>query len=217
MGNKNIINIGIGGATRSGKTTLAENLVKFLNASPNKLIGLDDYTDFDKVIEYGNNFEIPEVHDWKLFCKDLDNPKKIINYKGKNYILSEGFLLFKQPLCHKFEKSIFIYITKEICKERRMKTTRVPNSYFENILWPAYIKNNYHLAKWKKNKIDGLGNDLMVLDGTLLSKDEILNKSLNFIFGKNDYERDKDNEQKLLDKIEEEYLDLTENNKIKDK
>lgn len=205
MYKKNIIHIGICGATRSGKTTLAENLIKFLKADPNKLISLDAYADINKAREYNYNWEIPEVHDWDRFSKDLDNPKNIINYNGKNYILSEGFLLFKQPLCHKFDKSIFIYITKKICKERRMKTTPVPNNYFENLLWPAYIKNNYHLAEWKKNKVEGLGNDLLVMDSTILNKDEILNKSIQFIFGNSVYMRDIDNEQKLLNEIEKEY------------
>ena len=86
-----------------------------------------------------------------------------------------------------------------------MKTTPVPNNYFENLLWPAYIKNNYHLAEWKKNKVEGLGNDLLVLDSTILNKDEKLNKSIQFIFGNSVYMRDLDNEKKLLNEIEKEY------------
>lgn len=200
--------IGICGATRSGKSTLAKNIIQKLNSEEKKIIHLDDFFSLERIYANKNNWEIPESLDFGEFIKDLDNQKYIIQYKDKNYIIAEGFLLFKQPLCHKFDKSIFINVSKNECKERRMKTTRVPEWYFEKLIWPNYLKNNYHLANWKKNKKKELGNDLLVLDSMTQSKEEMTNICMKFILGENIKNRNEENEQKILDNIVEEYKTL---------
>lgn len=210
MGNKfnEICYIGICGATRSGKTTLAENILKYFNAPIEKLINLDEYYSLEKIWENNNNWEIPESLEWEYLIKDLNDPKYLIKYKDKNYIIVEGFLLFKKPLCHIFNRSIFVYITKKECKKRRMISKPVPEEYFEYLIWPNYIKYNYHLAEWKKNKEKNIGEDLLILDSISLSKEEMMNISLKYILGEKIEDRNINKEQELMNKIENEYISL---------
>ena len=65
----------------------------------------------DYIVKF--NWEISEVIEWHSFVEDLEDEKYTIKKKNKIYYLVEGFLLIKQPLCYKFNKSIFIYVTKE--------------------------------------------------------------------------------------------------------
>ena len=207
MGNKQCY-IGLCGATRSGKTTLANNIIKHLKSDEKRLIHLDDYFSLELLYYNKNNWEIPEVIEWRYLLEDLKNDKYKINYMNKTYYLIEGFLLFKQPLCHNFNKSIFIYVTKEIAKKRRMETKPVPEEYFETLVWPNYLKNNYHLASMKRNKEKKLGGDILVLDSTKETSEEMSNKAIKFIFNSKDIQRDLKKEQELLNDIERQYNEL---------
>ena len=180
--------IGIGGATRSGKSTLSRNIAKFLNADERKLIHLDRYFNRQLVAKYNRNWEIPEILNWDKMINDINDKKRIIKYQNYSFIISEGYLLFKEPLCHNFDKSIFIWITKKECKKRRMATKPKSEDYFENKIWASYIKYNYHLAKYKRNK------DIRYV-GYILK----------FILGDKDLIRDLKKEQELLNAIEIQY------------
>lgn len=69
----------------------------------------------------------------------------------------EGFLLFQRPtLCALFAKKVFINITKQTCFERRMRTKAVPVNYFEELLWPHYVKYNRPIRKM---------DDVLIVDG----------------------------------------------------
>ena len=209
MGNKQF-HIGLCGATRSGKTTLAKNIIKYLQSDEKHIIHLDEYFSLEKLCENKNNWEIPEVIEWPSLIEDLENEKYKIKYKNKIYYLVEGFLLFKQPLCYKFNKSIFIYVTKEVAKKRRMETKPVPEDYYETLVWPNYLKNNYHLAKMKKNKEKNLGGDILVLDSTKETPEEMSDKAIKFIFNKKDIIRNLEKEQDLLNEIERQYNELSQ-------
>ncbi len=207
MGNKPCY-IGVCGATRSGKTTLCNNIIKYLKSDEKHIIHLDDYFSLELLYKHNNNWEIPEVIEWRYLLEDIENPKYIINYNNNKFVLLEGFLLFKQPLVHKFNKSIFIYIPKEEAKKRRMETKRVPEDYYENLVWQNYLRNNYHLAKMKQNKDKMLGKDILVLDSTKESPEIMCQKAIKFIFNQNDNERDLIKEQELLNDIEKQYKEL---------
>ena len=207
MGNKQCY-IGICGATRSGKSTLAKNIIKYLKSDEKHIIHLDDFFSLELLYENKNNWEIPEVIEWNGLIEDMQNNKYKINYMNNIYIITEGFLLFKQPLFYKFNKSIFIWVSKEESKKRRMETKPVTEEYFETLVWPNYLKNNYHLAKLKKNKEKKLGRDILVLDSTKETIEEMSEKAIQFIFNKKDIKRDFKKEQELLDNIEREYNEL---------
>ena len=212
MGNKPCL-IGVCGATRSGKTTLCNSIIKYLKSDEKHLIHLDNYFSLELLYDHNNNWEIPEVISWDDLIEDIEKPKYIINYMKKKFILVEGFLLFKQPLCYKFDKSIFIYISKEEAKKRRMETKPVPEDYYENLVWPNYLENNHHLAKMKINREKMLGKDILVLDSTKETIEEMTQKAIKFIFNEKDNKRDLKREQELLNEIENEYKELKNNSK----
>ena len=211
MGNKPCY-IGVCGATRSGKSTLCTNIIKYLHSDEKHIIHLDDFFSLELLYEYKNNWEIPEVISWPDLIEDMENIKYKINYKGKIYCLTEGFLLFKQPLFYKFNKSIFIYITKEEAKKRRMETKPVPEEYYEDLVWPNFLRNNHHLAKMKLNRDKMLGGDILVLDSTKETEEEMSKKAIKFIFNEK-FDRDLAKEQELLNNIEKLYKELENNEK----
>ena len=213
MGNSPCI-IGVGGATRSGKTSLCKNIIKYLNSDEKHIIHLDNYFSLELLYKYKNNWEIPEVIEWTYLIEDIQNIKYIINYKNHQYILVEGFLLFKQPLFYKFNKSIFIWVSKEEAKKRRMETKPVPEDYYENLVWPNYLRNNYHLAKMKMNREKMLGRDILVLDSTKETIEEMSQKAIKFIFNEKDLKRDLKKEQELLNDIEKKYKELEMKEKV---
>ena len=196
MGNKPCL-IGVCGATRSGKTTLCNSIMKYLKSDEKHLIHLDNYFSLELLYDHNNNWEIPEVISWDDLIEDIEKPKYIINYMKKKFILVEGFLLFKQPLCYKFDKSIFIYISKEEAKKRRMETKPVPEEYYEDLVWPNFLRNNHHLAKMKLKREKMLGGDILVLDSTKETQEEMSKKAIKFIFNEK-FDRDLTKEQELI-------------------
>ena len=211
MGNKPCL-IGVCGATRSGKTTLCNSIIKYLKSDEKHLIHLDNYFSLELLYEHKNNWEIPEVISWEDLIEDIEKPKYIINYMKKKFILVEGFLLFKQPLFYKFDKSIFIWISKEEAKKRRMETKPVPEEYYEDLVWPNFLRNNHHLAKMKLNRDKMLGGDILVLDSTKETEEEMSKKAIKYIFNEK-FDRDLAKEQELLNNIEKLYKELENNEK----
>ena len=130
----------------------------------------------------------------------------------QKFILVEGFLLFKQPLFYKFNKSIFIWISKEEAKKRRMETKPVTEDYYETLIWPNYLRNNHHLAKMKLNREKMLGGDILVLDSTKETEEEMSQKAIKFIFNQK-FKRDLAKEQELLNDIERQYKELEKQEK----
>ena len=149
-----------------------------------EVMHLDDYANHQKVMmnkfttslgnSYGN-WEFPGSLEWDIFYTNIKVKLKNMNskiqrdakYKNKKGILFiEGFLIFSPLMRNKsdendylnlFDVFIFISLSKSIAKMRRMKTTSVPNDYYEEILWPEYIKNcskyiNYFIEQKNKNK-----------------------------------------------------------------
>ena len=173
---ENIIVIGIGGCSRSGKSLLASELInqyKKLSKTDYfsdicEVMNLDDYASYQKVMQNKvktrlgnvyNNWEFPGSLDWESFYPNikvkLKNMNSILqrdnqNRNKKGILILEGFLIFspvmRRPTVENeylnlFDIFIFISLDKSIAKMRRMKTTRVPDDYYEDILWPEYIKN----------------------------------------------------------------------------
>ena len=173
---ENIIVIGIGGCSRSGKTLLASELInQYKKLSKTnyfsdicEIMNLDNYASYQKVMQnkvktrLGNvyeNWEFPGSLEWDLFYQTIKTKLKDMNSKlqrdnqnrnKKGILILEGFLLFS-PIMRRstdeneylnlFDIFIFISLDKSIAKMRRMNTTRVPDDYYEEILWPEYIKN----------------------------------------------------------------------------
>ena len=197
--NGNIIVIGVGGCSRSGKTLLVNELInqyKKLSKTDNfsdiyEVLHLDDYASFFKVMSsrvetslgnsYGN-WEFPGSLNWDTFYQNIKAKLKIMNKKlqstpqnknKKGILILEGFLIFS-PLMKKqkdvieylniFDVFIFIALDKSIAKKRRMKTTSVPNDYYEEILWPEYIKNCSNYIEYF-NQQKNNNKNVLIIDG----------------------------------------------------
>ena len=189
---ENIIVIGVGGCSRSGKTLLVNELISqyYKGNKANNFsdiieeMHLDDYANYQKVMankyktNLGNiygNWEFSGSLDWDNFYQDIKEKIKNMNLKiqrdakhknRKGILILEGFLIFSPLISiqaynneylNLFDILIFISLNKSIAKMRRMKTTSVPNDYYEEILWPEYIKNcskyiNYFINQKNQNK-----------------------------------------------------------------
>ena len=172
----NIIVIGIGGCSRSGKSLLSKEIInqyKKLDKTSYfsdicDVMDLDDYPSIQKIIQnkvktrLGNiydNWEFPGSLDWELFYQTIKTKLKDMNSKlqrdnqnrnKKGILILEGFLIFSPVMriptdeneyLNLFDIFIFISLDKSIAKMRRMTTTYVEDDYYEEILWPEYIKN----------------------------------------------------------------------------
>eukprot|EP01126_Amoeba_proteus_P036842 TRINITY_DN3769_c0_g1_i6.p1 TRINITY_DN3769_c0_g1~~TRINITY_DN3769_c0_g1_i6.p1 ORF type:complete len:139 (-),score=18.35 TRINITY_DN3769_c0_g1_i6:110-526(-) len=84
-------------------------------------------------------------------------------FGSKSVIIVEGFLLYSHPpLIERLDKKLYITVDKATCYKRRQNTNPVPIHYFENVLWPEFLKHNQHITE-----IPGI----MIVDGTLATEE----------------------------------------------
>ncbi|QSE98140.1 nucleoside/nucleotide kinase family protein [Fulvivirga lutea] len=149
--------IGIGGVSRSGKTTLAKLLQDQLGEKNVKIISQDDFA-LDKA-------ELPTFHgmtDWEHPNGiNFDSLRKTVLQESKKYpyLITEGFLIYHDDeLRSLIDFKIFIDINEATFLNRKMKDDRwgkTPIIYVSHI-WDSYLKYG---------KISDQGIDLK-LDGT---------------------------------------------------
>lgn len=135
--------IGIGGASRSGKTTLARMIVNHFRDSGKTAISLyqDDFvfpTTRIPLIKDKVDWERPESINFDLLREVVDF------YKTKFEILViDGFLAFyDEKLNTEFDRRIFVNISKETYLKRKAEDLRwgpIPGWFFEHI-WESYLK-----------------------------------------------------------------------------
>uniref|UniRef100_A0AC35TGW3 Molybdopterin synthase n=1 Tax=Rhabditophanes sp. KR3021 TaxID=114890 RepID=A0AC35TGW3_9BILA len=160
----------IAGATNSGKTTLTKFIVSKAKEKGVKVISLsqDDYY-FQKEmikqvqsIEYENtlywNYDEVEALDIQLLIKDVEEAKL-----QADLVIVEGNMLTEiASLMELSDKTIFATLSKDVCHQRRLKRDDYdpPDliGYFEQIVWPQYLKIE-ELAKSVKDKIDFVSGD----------------------------------------------------------
>lgn len=195
---QNVITIGIGGCSRSGKTVLTRELKNTYKSIIDKnseftdifgSVHLDRYFNKSKIYKnyirtnlgngYGN-WEFPGALDWDDFYADINKKLKEINDKIRNsstpnkkgILFIEGFLLYSPLMADKndefnylnlFDYYIYICLNKSIAKERRMKTTTVPDDYYECILWPEHLKYCSKYIDFFKNRSNK--NNILIIDG----------------------------------------------------
>ncbi len=151
---KKLIVIGIGGISRSGKSTLRKTLKNKLN--PTAIFHIDEYI-ISPIKKWDNKIQ-SEIMDWEdpkcldldKFYRDFKNSKeKILNnsksdYTGETeYIIAEGFLLyFRKDITDLIDIKFSFNIDKELCRERRRNTKDFPSDhYFDEYIWKGYHQN----------------------------------------------------------------------------
>eukprot|EP01083_Nonionella_stella_P051433 136542_1 len=166
-----VIVIGIGGATRSGKGTLARKLYKELGGKDVCYSLCQDYFFDRKVIyeELDGNWEDPRAlnHDAYLskINETIEKAKKCVlpETNIKRYVILEGFLLFHdERLVELLDYKFWLEISKKTCHDRRMRTKTVPEIYFQKQLWPCY---QMYRKRVFKNK--AFAHGLTQMNGTL--------------------------------------------------
>jgi len=205
--------VGIGGATRSGKTSLSRNLrTYYSNIIERDLYTLcqDRFFDVQQmlVVDGFRNSESPEAVDMDRFIetikilksestipcqncikkkkqsKDFNNTpfvptgeKKQSNIK--NIMIVEGFLLYcDERIYSLFDIKLFVHITHDTCLKRRMSTTRVPQEYFDKLIWPCYLQyneivlnkkiSNIFILDGEQEKEDAFSNALKIIENSVV-------------------------------------------------
>lgn len=89
--------------------------------------------------------EHPDCHDWPRMEAELDGLIATANAAGRPHrrpvIVIEGFVVFQHaPFVHRSHVKFFVSASETTCRERRMKTTRVEENYWEQLVWPCYLQ-----------------------------------------------------------------------------
>ncbi len=147
------LSIGIGGASRAGKTSLS-NYIKSLY--PNKKVFLIQMDEFVK-----DEADIPKVRnhtDWEHpISVDFERIKQTLTQalNENDIVITEGILIFYSPQLNSlFDKRIFINIPKTVFYKRKRQDLRwgkEPDWYIDYI-WESYQK----YGKLKENDSDTL-------------------------------------------------------------
>ena len=150
---------------------------------------LDRYFNMSKInknhirTDLGNsygNWEFPGALDWDEFYADIYQKIRELNNKIKNsstpnkkgILCIDGFLLYSPCMTNKndelnylnlFDYYIYICLDKSIAKQRRMRTTAVPEDYYDYILWPEHIKYCSKYVEYFRNKSNK--NNILIIDG----------------------------------------------------
>jgi len=181
--------VGIGGATRSGKSSLARDLCLELGIDFNTIIPQDKSwkAPWERPTnEFGINMEVPEAVDWErlkswieasLSKKEkvtLKRKHEVLDSHPQKYIFVEGFLIYSQPSIIKLlNKKIFLSISKETCFKRRMATKFTKPEIFSELIWPNYVKYNSNVCEM---------DDVLILNGESSQK-ELVQDCIKFLNG----------------------------------
>ncbi|XP_063979873.1 nicotinamide riboside kinase 1 [Diachasmimorpha longicaudata] len=145
--------IGIGGATCSGKTTLATRLHEKLKNSI--LMNQDTYF---RPKDDPRHVHIPELnhHNWDILdsldiekmhsdiLEILSSQEDDDNRGEIRLLIMDGFLLFNyKPIYDLCDLRYFLDLSRELCEQRRSRRVYDPPDvpgYFEAVVWPEYLR-----------------------------------------------------------------------------
>lgn len=144
--------VGVGGCTRAGKSSISASLVQSLKNSSNPVRALcvDEFFGAwclrPVTLASGTttlDLENPASLDWKAFAKKADELVAELAAEARTgefaVLVIEGYVLYHHSSVRDFcDVALFVNISKELCKQRRMSTKRVAEEYFEKLLWPSY-------------------------------------------------------------------------------
>ena len=142
--------IGIGGVSNAGKSSLANLLKRELESEFKvKILCQDDFILSEEKIPRFNgltDWESPDSINHKMYLQAVKR-----ECQNNDIVISEGlFAFYDEELSNLYEKTIFLYVEKEIFKNRKSRDHRwgdVPDWYVEHI-WDAYQK--FGKAKFSK-------------------------------------------------------------------
>jgi len=137
--------VGIGGPSRSGKSTLAKNLAEHLGRADTLILDMDDYVRPKNELPTINglpNWEIPDAVDYERIIQTIEKNKT--HYR---FIIIEGILAFAdEHLKNYYNTSVFMKIPRETFYERRKEEKRwgtEPAWYWDHV-WEAHLKHGQY-------------------------------------------------------------------------
>ncbi len=148
--------IGIGGVSRSGKTSLAFLIKKILEERGETAIVLsqDDFvfeTQQIPKIRYRTDWECPESIDFQRYKKEIVDKRAQFQH-----VITEGLLNFwDAELDAFFDRRLLCSIKKDIFFDRRMKEKRwgfEPKWFIEHV-WKSYLKYGRTILSEPKNGV----------------------------------------------------------------
>lgn len=111
--------IGIGGVSRAGKTTLANQLSKRIKGKTIGILKQDDFVKKDHLpmIRDHIDWEHPDSIDWKSLLSAIQSYKK-----KYDLVIVEGLFAFYQGNINAcYDRCIFVYIEKDLFWKRKNK------------------------------------------------------------------------------------------------
>lgn len=138
--------IGIGGASRSGKSTLSQIISSLLPQHQIANISIDDYLQPDNKlpkIKDHIDWEIPSAYDLDKFKNDI-----LLCSKKKQFVIAEGFLIFHEPTIDKlFDLKFFITISEPVFMKRKAIDLRwgAEPLWYKKYIWSCFL--NYGVPK----------------------------------------------------------------------
>ena len=150
--------LGIGGVSRSGKSSLARELISSFPGKRAIVLDQDNYVNEEGIIPRINgetDWESPESMNFRGFYEAL------VEASGSyELVIGEGILVFWDPLlADLFQKKILVQISRELFRERKVQDKRwgdFPKWYVDHI-WDSYQK--YGTTQKK-------GENLLIVDGS---------------------------------------------------
>lgn len=165
--------IGIGGVSNSGKSHLAENLVRHFRDRSTKIISQDNFAlPSDKiplVIDH-IDWESPKSINFVKFKQTISEA-----IKSHDFVIVEGiFAYYDKKINELYDKKLFIEISKETFMARKIKDTRwgIEPAWYMDHIWKSYMKFGQPKKKSK---------DVYYLDG---NQDIILSDVLQYLSNK---------------------------------
>jgi len=140
--------IGISGASRSGKSSLAFRLQSVLHPRVVTLVQQDEDRFWrhsallaaaagSKWEELGN-WEVPEAVDHPAFAVAVT---KAMAKPDVAVVICEGFQAFhNEVLMAQMALRLWIHVSEGTARARRMATSPVPPAYFEECIWPCHCE-----------------------------------------------------------------------------
>lgn len=152
-----VIVLGIGGVSRSGKSSLSQRLCSELNISPSNKFNVDDYliepisvydSKLNEIIKDWDHKDAYNISRMELEAiNQVELLKKNTTESTVEYVIFEGWLLFSiENLVKLCNLKFMIDINKEEAYSRRLSTNKIGNRpdvfkyYFEEYLWKRFIE-----------------------------------------------------------------------------
>eukprot|EP00931_Biecheleriopsis_adriatica_P075180 TRINITY_DN49105_c0_g1_i1.p1 TRINITY_DN49105_c0_g1~~TRINITY_DN49105_c0_g1_i1.p1 ORF type:complete len:196 (-),score=42.65 TRINITY_DN49105_c0_g1_i1:44-631(-) len=178
--------IGISGATRCGKGQLSANLSKELEQAglTCTVVGQDRFATCPHRVKlppgsaFEARYEYTDSIDFGAFIKAVDAARQ-----RSQVVVVEGFRAFHESgklladgvsLTQAMALRFWLEIGYDTCHQRRMSSTKVPQTLFDKALWPCHLKYKEEVFS---NVEDGVTGPIMQIPGDL-TYDEILEQAM---------------------------------------